>query len=74
MGQCVCNEGYEGDGETCQLIIKDCYNVYQAGYTQNGVYAILPDGWPGVPFNVSCDMTTSGGGWTVSRLHDQSFA
>ncbi|KAJ8019625.1 Ryncolin-4 [Holothuria leucospilota] len=63
--QCHCNDGYEGDGETCTALYRDCYDVYQDGQTQDGVYTILPTGWPGSPFNVSCDMTTAGGGWTL---------
>ncbi|PIK58514.1 putative IgGFc-binding protein-like [Apostichopus japonicus] len=64
--QCYCNEGYEGDGETCvSLPYRDCQDVYDAGHRQDGVYTIMPTGWPGLPFNVSCKME-NGGGWTVS--------
>ncbi|XP_071836787.1 uncharacterized protein [Apostichopus japonicus] len=63
--QCYCNDGYEGDGETCvSLPYRDCQDVYDAGHRQDGVYTIMPTGWPGLPFNVSCRMG-DGGGWTV---------
>ncbi|KAJ8032861.1 Fibrinogen C domain-containing protein 1-A [Holothuria leucospilota] len=63
--QCYCNEKYKGDGETCSIVYKDCYDAYLAGQTQDGVYTILPREWSGSPFNVSCVMASYGGGWTV---------
>ncbi|XP_071836582.1 microfibril-associated glycoprotein 4-like [Apostichopus japonicus] len=62
--QCYCNEGYEGDGETCESLYTDCQDVYDAGHRQDGVYTIMPTGWPSSPFNVTCKME-NGGGWTV---------
>ncbi|XP_071836585.1 uncharacterized protein [Apostichopus japonicus] len=63
--QCYCNEGYAGDGEDCRsLSPRDCQDVYDAGNTQDGVYSIMPTGWPGSPFNVHCRMHGDEG-WTV---------
>ncbi|KAJ8033748.1 Fibrinogen C domain-containing protein 1 [Holothuria leucospilota] len=62
---CYCNEGYQGNGEICSPLPTDCYDAYEAGHGDNGVYTILPSGWPGSPFKVSCVMSTNGGGWTV---------
>ncbi|KAJ8018911.1 Ficolin-1 [Holothuria leucospilota] len=63
--KCYCNEGYEGNGETCISVFKDCYEAYQAGHTTDGIYTILPTDWPGSPFRVFCNMTFGDGGWTV---------
>ncbi|KAJ8033592.1 Angiopoietin-related protein 7 [Holothuria leucospilota] len=63
--QCFCNKGFEGDGETCNALYTDCYDAYQAGARDDGVYTIVPLGWPGTPINVSCDMSNAGGGWTI---------
>lgn len=60
---CYCNDGFKGDGQTCTALPKDCYEAYQTGHRQNGVYTILPKGWPGSAFEVFCDMNR--GGWTL---------
>lgn len=41
----------------------DCAELYKSGRTVSGVYAVDPDG--SGAFNVYCDQTTAGGGWTV---------
>ena len=40
-----------------------CSDLYQKGTRTDGVYTIDPDGLGA--FKVRCDMTTSGGGWTI---------
>ncbi|XP_046861550.1 angiopoietin-related protein 7-like [Xenia sp. Carnegie-2017] len=46
-----------------RLLTKDCTEVQNNGKNESGVYQIDPDG-KGY-FEVFCDMTSSGGGWTV---------
>ncbi|MCB9762495.1 MAG: hypothetical protein H6739_22040 [Alphaproteobacteria bacterium] len=45
----------------------DCAEVLANGYTTDGTYTIDPDGYGtgDDPIDVSCDMTTDGGGWTL---------
>jgi len=42
---------------------KNCVELYKSGQTISGVYTIDPDG--SGAFDVFCDQTTAGGGWTV---------
>ena len=42
---------------------KNCAELYKSGEKISGVYTIDPDG--SGAFDVFCDQTTAGGGWTV---------
>jgi len=42
---------------------KNCVELHKSGERISGVYTIDPDG--SGPFDVFCDQTTAGGGWTV---------
>ncbi|KAL9985576.1 hypothetical protein ACROYT_G007997 [Oculina patagonica] len=42
---------------------KNCAELYKSGEKNSGVYTIEPDG--SGAFDVFCDQTTAGGGWTV---------
>ncbi|XP_071811719.1 uncharacterized protein [Apostichopus japonicus] len=43
---------------------KDCYEIWQRGARQNGVYVIHPPAFP-EGFGVFCDLQGQTGGWTV---------
>ncbi|XP_022809807.1 ryncolin-4-like [Stylophora pistillata] len=60
---CTCNEGFTGDGRICSAFQKNCAEIYKSGNTTDGVYNIKPDNVS--TFDVFCDQTTDGGGWTV---------
>ena len=47
----------------CILVYKNCAEVYKAGKRISGVYTIDPEN--AGAFDVFCDQTTGGGGWTV---------
>ncbi|MCB9744202.1 MAG: hypothetical protein H6741_35060 [Alphaproteobacteria bacterium] len=54
------------DANGCALGV-DCLSLLADGYTTDGTYSIDPDGYgAGLdPFDVTCDMTHDGGGWTL---------
>ncbi|KAL9975461.1 hypothetical protein ACROYT_G012622 [Oculina patagonica] len=49
--------------KTTDKVYKNCADVYKAGKRISGVYTIDPDN--AGAFDVFCDQTTAGGGWTV---------
>ncbi|KAL9956234.1 hypothetical protein ACROYT_G037682 [Oculina patagonica] len=49
--------------KTTKAVTKDCAELYKTGERISGVYTIDPD--DSGAFDVFCDQTTAGGGWTV---------
>lgn len=62
--KCFCEDGFIGNGQNCTLA-TDCYELFNAGFNESGIYIIKPSTWTGSAFEVFCNMH-DGGGWTVS--------
>ena len=63
FGAVHCMQKCLSEGPQCKSINQSCADLYKKGATKDGIYTIDPDGQG--KFKVRCDMTTSGGGWTV---------
>jgi len=64
---CTCPDGFTGD-DCSKTTFATCHAIKQnAPNSVDGVYSVDPDG-PGAgqpAFDVSCDMSLNGGGWTL---------
>lgn len=69
---CTVAWGTPQNAETQTALQRSCAHILASGRsTGSGVYLIDPDGNGGAPpFNVHCDMTTDGGGWTLVVHHN----
>ena len=81
--EAFCGDGMVNGPETCDdanadladgclancTIPNSCLDIHTYDdATQDGVYQVAPQGYDGEPFDVYCDMTSDGGGYTFLKL------
>ncbi|MEM9453543.1 MAG: fibrinogen-like YCDxxxxGGGW domain-containing protein [Myxococcota bacterium] len=75
-GSCKAGQDCAADSDCASMVCNpasntcfdssSCVSLLDSGIVTDGVYDIDPDGaGPEAPFSVYCDMTSSGGGWTL---------
>ncbi|XP_022803936.1 ficolin-2-like isoform X1 [Stylophora pistillata] len=61
--RCACRDEFTGQNCQFQAMKKTCAEIYNEGEKRDGIYTLKPDNL--TAFDVFCDQTTAGGGWTV---------
>uniref|UniRef100_H2Z0U1 Fibrinogen C-terminal domain-containing protein n=1 Tax=Ciona savignyi TaxID=51511 RepID=H2Z0U1_CIOSA len=65
--------GSDADKEPASKPALSCREKRSSGTVQSGIYPVLPAG-SNSPFQVYCDMTAAGGGWTlVASVHENNI-
>jgi hypothetical protein len=67
----------ENTGNAVQKVCSymTCKEIKEkTGTTTSGKYKIKPKGWTSGAFEVWCDMTRDGGGWTFTEMHSEGYS
>ena len=71
-GNEICDDGNADSSDGCIgscVIPTSCLDIHDYdNQAPDGTYAIAPNGYNGDPFDVHCDMTSDGGGYTFLKL------